>query len=129
MPPNKFILARRKANANIYVRIERGFQIMARANTNKAIDALVARRKARIDDENDRDYNFLIEVLEGRVQIWQNEKDRFIMLYQKLLDEGQYIGKNREGKTVLSNKHPDRLERQRAKFDEIIESIFTRVIE
>ena len=101
---------------------------MARANTNKSVDALVARRKARIDDENDRDFNFLIEVLEGRVQICQNEKDRFIRLYRKLLDEGQYIGKNREGKTVLSNKHQDRLERQRAKFDKIIESIFTPVI-
>ena len=99
---------------------------MARSNVNKAMDALVARRNARLAEENDRDFNFLIEVLEGRVQVWQNDKDRFIRLYRKLLDEGQYIGKNKEGKTILSSKHPERLERQRANFDEIVESIFVK---
>lgn len=98
---------------------------MARVNVNKAVDALVARRTVRLAEENDRDFNFLVEVLEGRVQIGEAEKQRFIRLYKKLLfEEGQYIGKNKEGKTILSSKNQERLERQKANFDEIIESMF-----
>ena len=97
---------------------------MARVNTNKVMDAMVARREVRLAQENDRDFNFLVEVLEGRV-LWigEAEKERFARLYKKLLEDGQYLVR-REGHTVLSSKYPEKLERQRAGYADFMKNIF-----
>ncbi|KUO64778.1 MAG: hypothetical protein APF84_02795 [Gracilibacter sp. BRH_c7a] len=92
---------------------------MGRRDVNKLVDAMVAKRKVRLAEEADNDFNFLIEVLEGNVKIGEPEKQRFIRLYRKLLESGQYIGM-RQGKTVISNKFPEKVTKQLENFDDLI---------
>ncbi|OPY64060.1 MAG: hypothetical protein A4E56_00114 [Pelotomaculum sp. PtaU1.Bin065] len=98
---------------------------MTRANSNKMVDRLMARRAERLAQENDTDYGFLVKVLENEIAIGEPERQRFIRLYKKLLEGGQYIAR-KEGKTVISSKYPEKVAKQLENFDEIIQNVFIK---
>lgn len=103
---------------------------LSRNMTQKQSDAIMenmkvqgADRKIAAKFEADKD-QFLIDVMQGKVEVTQQVHDLFATHYKAILQEGKYLGM-RQGSLVISNKFPEKAAKQLAEFDDMISKIFT----
>lgn len=77
---------------------------------------------------NTNQQNFCIAFLEAnKGTATEEEKQKFISSLKELHANGQYIVAKKEGGWKISSKNPETLQRQMARFDDMIAAMFERV--